>query len=604
MYMANPKVRLAIIGSGPSALYLIANMVQRIDQIRQHIYQIEVFEKGPVVGVGMPYSPLTTDIYNICNISSEELPSLFQSFDTWLKKCDETKLAGWGIERESISSSETYPRVALGEYFRSQWREAANRLQIAGLKFKEYADTEVVDMIDDEQSSTVRIITGTGKMMTCDRVVIATGHRFSESDRENAGYFTSPWPITKLLPPSGEKYRFTIGTLGASLSAFDVITSLAHRHGRFDERGKEPRFLLDGDAAGFRIVMHSAGGLLPHLQYEQREAFREIYRHVSRDEILALRNDLGFMRLDDYFDKICRPALVKAFKRDCRIEVGERLRDPRYTLEDFVEQMTDEHRHSDPFSGMVEELPEAERSVNANRPIHWKEVLDDLIYTLNYHAELLPAEDHLRFHSTVMSFLMNVIAALPLQSARKLLALRNAGVLDLVAGRVKTVDPREGKTIVTVNQGQETQLYEYSMFIDCTGQSPLTLDRYPFQSLVTSGTVRSAKAPFADASSIATLDESDRARLLDGPTPLIELAGIDIDGFSCVVSSSGKTNRRICDIAFPHMAGKRPYSYGLQACNDTAAIVVEYWIREDSQSSNADIFDVTEVYESVCDDCS
>ena len=53
-----------------------------------------------------------------------------------------------------------------------------------------------------------------------------------------------------------------------------------------------------------------------------------------------------------------------------------------------------------------------------------------LFYTLNYHAELLPAEDHLALRSTVMPFLMNVIAALPLRSARMLLALDKAGILD------------------------------------------------------------------------------------------------------------------------------------------------------------------------------
>ena len=57
--------------------------------------------------------------------------------------------------------------------------------------------------------------------------------------------------------------------------------------------------------------------------------------------------------------------------------------------------------------------PGSEESVLEHKPIHWKETIDDLIYTLNFHAELMPAEDHLTLKSLVMPFLMNVIAAMP-----------------------------------------------------------------------------------------------------------------------------------------------------------------------------------------------
>jgi uncharacterized NAD(P)/FAD-binding protein YdhS len=78
----------------------------------------------------------------------------------------------------------------------------------------------------------VTLIEERGERFSFDRVVLATGHYWPEVDHPERGYYTSPWPISKLLPTKSATYDFAIGTLGASLSAFDVVASLAHRHGR------------------------------------------------------------------------------------------------------------------------------------------------------------------------------------------------------------------------------------------------------------------------------------------------------------------------------------------------------------------------------------
>src|SRR5690606_111822 len=104
-------------------------------------------------------------------------------------------------------------------------------------------------------------------------------------------------------------------------------------------------------------------------------------------------------------------------------DVVEKLQDTKFSFKNLVELMSDKHDYINSFKGMKSEMVTARNSVENNIPIHWMETLDDLMYSLNYHAELLPAEDHLFFHKEVMAFLMNVIAALPLQSAEILLAL-------------------------------------------------------------------------------------------------------------------------------------------------------------------------------------
>ncbi len=298
----------------------------------------------------------------------------------------------------------------------------------------------------------------------------------------------------------------------------------------------------------------------PDLRYEQEEPFREIYRHATREQILKLIDADGFFPLQSYFDEVCRPALADAFDKDDRGDLAEGLRSGAISLENFVDQMTGEHQYDDPFEGMKAEFPEASESVHRGKPIHWKETLDDLMYCLNFVSEMMSAEDHQRFHKVIEPFLVNVIAAMPLQSAKTLLALHDAGKLEVVAGMVEVKDKRDGEIVIEVNDDGELTEHRYRMFVDCSGQEPVTIETYPFPSLVESGGVTRATAAYRDESISPE-----------------ELPGIAIDSSYRVIDRDGQPSERIYDIAMPHVAGCRPYSYGLQACNETASIVVEHF---------------------------
>ncbi len=265
-------------------------------------------------------------------------------------------------------------------------------------------------------------------------------------------------------------------------------------------------------------------------------------------------------------------------------EMVRKLADRSFMLADFVETMTDKHDYANPFDGMRREMVEARESVLRDRPIHWKEVIDDLMYTLNFHAELMPAEDHLVLRSLVMPFLLNVIAAMPLESGNILLALHDAGKVELVAGKatIAGVSDEEGMTTILVesDDGGETRT-NYRMFIDCGGQKPLGLPNYPFASLVTGGVARMARVLFADPEKAAAGSDDVNEHIgTENGEPVYELDGVAVDGTYRLVGSDGKGTTRIHDIAFPHTSGLRPYSYGLQCCSDTAAIVIRSWVEE------------------------
>ena len=594
---------LAVIGSGPTALYLFQHIWNHIDVLKDELDRITIFEKQEIVGMGMPYNPKTTDIYNLSNISSEEIPMLQESFGDWLRKQSNESLQKLNINALPIDDTEVYSRIALGHYFHEQFEQLITAIQSTGIQVFKHGECEVLDI--SQEIETELIITDChNKLHTFSSVVIATGHEWKGEDKTEAGYYASPWPIHKLLPKSNEVYNFTIGTLGASLSAFDVVTSLSHRHGAFVNVDNKLQFIKHDDAPNFKIVLHSSKGWLPHLQYEQKEPIREIYRHFSRNQLLELIDDRGFMRMEDFFDNLCRPSLISAFRKDKLFDVVEKLEDDNFSFKDLVALMSEKHEYVNSFEGMRLELTYAKKCVNRKIPIYWMETLDDLMYSLNYHAELLPAEDHVFLHKEIMAFLMNVIAALPLQSAEILLALYDANTIELKAGLVTFQDNsfENNKTKITVeSEDGSSEEMEYKLFVNCGGQKKMEIEDYPFQSLVEKEIVQNATAKFENSSIPETESAAyDPDTIISNSSGVsLKISGIDIDASYRTINKKGTSNNFLYDISFTHTNGLRPYSYGLQACSATSLILVESWIAEIVQGKDVskEIQTITELYE-------
>lgn len=565
-------MKLAIIGSGPTGIYLL----KHLSEVKNlGLSEIHIFDKESLMGMGMPYNPIYTDKYHLANISSEEIPLLITSFSDWLRAQSEEVLNDLAIERDQINEKDVYSRISLGRYFNNQYTALLDELKSLGTLVFEYSGIEVLDITDKPDQKMVRIDASDGSSMDFDYIFISTGHNFDQPDVSDSGYYKSPWPIEKILPQTGTFYNFEIGLLGASLSAFDVVTSLAHRHGRFMKNKNGIVFKKHSSALQFKIKMHSAEGWLPHLQYEQKSPMREIYRYISKDELLKLCDHEGRLRIDTYFDVVCRPVLRSALSANGYVEVAELLQDSAFSFSDFIEKMSERHEYDNPFEGMVEELKVAHFSITKDVPIYWKEAMDDLMYTLNFHMELLPAEDRIFFRGSVMPFLLNVIAALPLQSAKILLSLHDAGVLDLVKGRIESIDPGQKSTEISVVLDDKTTRYNYKVFIECGGDKKINLESYPFQSLVKNGSVRASRAIFVNINE--EIDGTDETIFKENGKLIKTLPGIDVDGAYRVIGVDGHANPRIYEPTFTHIQGVRPYSYGLQACNTTAEILVEHF---------------------------
>lgn len=594
---------IAIIGSGPTALYLLQHISTHIDVLKNKIDSITIFEKEEIIGMGMPYNPKTTDIYNLSNISSVEIPMLIESFGDWLRKMNLDDLKKLNVKPLPIDDTEVYSRVALGHYFHDQFKRLIAAIKSKGVLIFEKCNAEIVDIYQAVNNELI-VIDSHNNENLFSTVVIANGHDWTDEDKVESGYYVSPWPIHKLMPKENDLYNFTVGTLGASLSAFDVVTSLTHRHGKFITVDNKLKYIKNENTPYFKIVLHSTKGWLPHLQYEQQEPIREIYRHFSRSQMLDLIDENGFINIGDYFDNLCRPALISAFTKDKLFDVVAKLHDETFSLKDLVALMSEKHEYINSFEGMRSELIIAKKHNRTNTPVFWMETLDDLMYSLNYHAELLPAEDHIFFHDEIMSFLMNVIAALPLQSAEILLALYEANCVEIKAGLVSFEEDSfvKDKTIITVElEDGSFEKLEYKLFVNCGGQKMVELENYPFNSLVKQGLVKCATAKFANPKNVdkESDDRHSEKLIYNGDGIRLKISGIDIDSIYRTINSNGNANDFLYDINFTHANGLRPYSYGLQACNATSLILVESWMSEivDNKDVSRRIETITELYE-------
>ncbi len=170
--------RIGIVGCGPSAVYLMRHILDHQRAGRLQVDQVVVFEREATLGHGMPYNPRTTDRFNLCNISSAEIPAPCETFADWLQLQPDTVLDQFNVRREDINCGDTYGRVALGKYYNAQYRSLADQLQKFGTEVVEHTGCQVVDLID--QRDMIAVIDAEQTRYEIDRVIIATGHAFRE----------------------------------------------------------------------------------------------------------------------------------------------------------------------------------------------------------------------------------------------------------------------------------------------------------------------------------------------------------------------------------------------------------------------------------------
>lgn len=546
-----------IIGGGPAALMLLKHMIKKLEPA-----SITIFEAGPQLGVGMPYSKRGASHEHVANLSSDELPPFDVTLKDWVKQLPDEKLAEYRIDKNDFHEKEVVARLLLGEFLESRFLAAIEKGRALGFKVDVRLNTRVNHLSDDGKQLIVRI---GDEELRFDKVIVSTGHHWPKTKEGKVpGYFDSPYPPHKLA----KRFNHTVALRGSSLTAVDAVKTLARSNGRFEEREDELVFVADEESPDFKIEMHSKNGLLPCLRVHMDEPYVKPEKIISAEEIQKnIEENDGFLKLDFLFETAFKAPLKKS--------------DPKFYdevkhlgLEEFINKMMSYRTQQDAFELFEREYQKSLKSIEEERPAPWKEMLAGLSIAMNYPAKHMSAEDILRLQKHLSPLVAAVIAFIPQSSARELLALHKAGRLTLIAdGENGSVDTKFGDIIYKWED--ETRIYK--TFVDCIGQQPLEEDDFPFADLQKENVTAPARVRFeSEKQAQKALEEGKKSVSKVGDDYFLSVPGLNISDNFQLVNKDDVASDRVFLMAVPFMGGLNPDYSGLDFCENAASLIVDY----------------------------
>jgi uncharacterized NAD(P)/FAD-binding protein YdhS len=561
------KKHIAIIGGGPSGLFVFKRLVEA----GKTDIEVDIFEKQKELGAGMPYSVFGAAKEHITNVSDNEIPEMVNSVEDWIGNAPETILKRFHIDPDHFSEYKVMPRLLFGEYLKAQFDLLLARAKVIGLVARVHLNCKVIDISDLEKQTKVQFKTKDRKTKFFDTVVICTGHCWPKKhEGKIPGYYDSPYPPGKLK----QEFNHPIAIRGSSLTAIDAISTIAHYNGAFT-KNKQGKLSYKSKNPGFKIVMHSRGGMLPAVRFHLDDTHLHNENLLSDEEIaLHIQENDGFLSLDFIFEKNFKEPL-----RDKEPGFYQQIKD--LSLEKFVNRMMNMRAQTDPFELLKTEYAEAERSIKKRKSLYWKEMLGVLSFAMNYPAKHLSAEDMQRLHKVLIPLISIVIAYVPQSSCEELLALNDAGLLSMVTvdeqSRVAPGRRKGGATYHYTNEQGEKKSVWYQTFIDCTGQQQLSYRQLPFRSLLIKHTVSPAWLKFRSAKIGKTQKQKGNKNIKaekDG-NYYLNVPGLAINDSFQVLNPLGASNNRIYLIAVPYIGGLNPDYSGLDFCEEASARVAE-----------------------------
>ncbi|MFP9100863.1 FAD/NAD(P)-binding protein [Flavobacterium sp. RHBU_24] len=553
--MKKTKRRIAILGGGPSGLLMYKRLVEsgRTD------IEIEIFERKQQLGAGMPYSAEGANKEHITNVSGNEIPTIVTSIHEWVCTVDKEVLEPYHITPLNFNDYKVLPRLLFGKYLEAQFDLLRDMAREAGIITVLHLGIQITDVFDKPELNKVLVAFEGSGIEAFDHVIICTGHNWPRKHEGKVnGYFDSPYPPAKLEL----KLNYSVAIRGSSLTAIDAIRTLARNNGYFKETANG--LLCFEPAPGsenFKMVMHSRNGLLPAVRFHLEDSHLQNKSLLTPEAIEQHKSaNGGFLSLDFIFEKD-----FKDLFRDKDPEFYARIKD--LSLEDFVEDMIYYRENAAPFDLLRLEYAEAEKSIKNHESIYWKELLAVLSFAMNYPAKYFPAEDMLRLQKVLMPLISVVIAFVPQTSCKELLALHDAGRLDIVAvGQDSDVEINDTGGITyhyTDDTGKEHSDY-YKMFVDCVGQPHLSFEDFPFKSMPDNGTISRAVLKFQSDDEGSKAQASGNRKVKQNREGYyLEVPGITINDNFEVIRINGKASKRIYIMAVPYIGGFNPDYSGL-----------------------------------------
>jgi hypothetical protein len=561
------KIRIALIGGGPSALSIIKKLLC----CEFGHFSVDVFERNASLGKGMPYSHEGATDEHITNISSDEVAPFDESLAQWLHKQSQLYLAEYGIDKASFHAKQVVPRLLFGDYLNAQFEVLLKQAKKQKISINVHTSSEVLDVKPSWDEKTSDVYSTSGCSTGFDKVIICTGHSWPrESEGKVAGYFDSPYPPKKLQC----EYNHPIALKGCSLTAIDAIRTLSKANGRFYYDQEKLKYKRNEQSLKFKIVMHSLEGLLPNIRFHLDEPLVSDEDMLTEQELAKHRADNnGYLSLDFIFEHNFKKRLKKL-----DAHFYQKIADK--SLEQFTEWMLESRKAFDPFTLFKIEYIQAEQSIKLEQTLHWKETLALLSFTINHPAKYFSAEDTLRLNRTLLPLIGIIIANVPQPSAEQLLALYESEVLELVCVDANSSVQIEGDHRFIYHyedSAKQSLAVAYQTFVDCTGQQHLPMESFPFKSMFEQEAVLPACVCFKDKTQgekQRSLDSKNVTMGADGEYYL-RLKGFAINDEYQPLLANGKPSERYFIMAVPFISGFNPDYSGFDFCDQVSTIIVD-----------------------------
>ncbi len=527
---------IAFVGAGPTTIYTLCALINEATSPAT----VAIYEAQPRAGLGTPYRPGWNDPAMLSNIASIEIPPIEETLIAWLERQPRARLVRLGIDPEGIDEHAFYPRLALGEYFLDQFNGLIDRARQRGFTVEIVPNCRVEDIAAEESGLRLSLKPARGERTSrmFDRVVLATGHQWPAEPEVRPGYFLSPWPASALQRIAAAE----VGIRGSSLTAIDAAVALACANGSFIETDGAPvDYRINPGAEAFRMTTMSRKGLLPEADFYHPVPYEPL-SICTPEAIERLIAEGAHDLLERAFD------LFKRELEETDPAYAARVGMTELELDDFADRYFAERLAADPFEWATANLSEARANFDRKFTVPWRYAILRMHEVLALIVPHLDEEALGRFNHLLKPVFVDEYATVPHLSIERLLALRRAGRLDVVAlGHSHQVDTRSGErgAIVTIDGVHR----HYPYFVDATGQRPLGIERFPFQTLIEQGVV---------------CEEDER----DGERP----KGVAVDEQFHPASGHPAAERLFC-LSIPVILARHPFIQGITSSHEMGAIV-------------------------------
>jgi len=505
--------RVAIIGSGPSAIYALHGLIDAASPL-----SVTVFERNDTPGLGTPYDPKTNSPEMLANIASIEIPEIDGSLLSYLQRCDVEQLNTIGVDPARLGEREFYPRIALGAFFADRLAHLTEKAAASGHRVEILAGCNVVDVMSDNMLRIVfRQSDGQLQDRDFDRVVLATGHSIGDEDGLPTAYSTD------------HRECRTIGILGSSLSAIDLAVAIANDRGQF----VDGVYALSEETQPFSIAMLSRGGRLPEADFFCPLPAEPCSDFTQERVAEAIEQAIPGSKLDTAFMLFAAALTAADPAYAAQIHLGE------LSADTFADAYFADRDRGDPFEWAASNLAEAERNHRDKVTVPWRYTILRCHEAFGSAVPNFNREEVARFNKGMKRVFADNYAAIPPLSIKRLLALHQAGVLRIekLSGDYRMSLADGGFRINSAGN-----VMEFDQIYDARGQTSSTDEDLPFPSL-------------------RLLIAANR--LAEGKGPI----SIKVENDYRVKSGINLTANIWC-LAIPFLLSEQPFVQGLTSCWD------------------------------------